>query len=165
MTDPPQSTSIRVLAGLRLGYIELQYWLLGLTPEDYHSAMARAWEDWGNLERTAHHLSAYLGYSEDTQIRALLAYCRSRQGAWQQAAGEYATVIEKWPHPSMILGLAEAKLNLGDLQAARELSEQVAREHSPMEPYVQEAYDYLRGLFDQASNPARETASIWERRG
>src|SRR5262245_36502899 len=98
----------RLLAALRLVYTELQYWLIGLTPEDYHWRMASAWEELEKFSRAARHLKSYLQSSENAQVRALLAYFYARLGSWSLAAEEYKTVIAAWPHPTFILGLAEA---------------------------------------------------------
>jgi tetratricopeptide (TPR) repeat protein len=150
------SRASRALAWFRLTYTELQYWLVGLTPEGYHWAQAAAWEDLGNFHRAAKHLSGYLQCSENAQARALLAYCYTRIGSWSLAAAEYTTVLASWPHPSIMLGLAEAKLQLGDLAKARELAEIVERDRPNMEPYVLQALEYLKGNLDAASNKTLE---------
>jgi hypothetical protein len=148
----------RLLVTLRLVYAELQYWLIGLTPEDYHWRMASAWEDLGNFDRAARHLKSYLQSSENAQVRALLAYCYARLGSWSLAAEEYRIVIAAWSHPTFILGLAEAKFELGDATSARALAELVEREHPSREPYVQQALLYLRARLD--SPPATSAGRV-----
>jgi hypothetical protein len=147
----PSRTS-RILAGFRLIYTELQYWLVGLTPEGYHHAQASAWEDLGNFDRAARHLRAYLQNSDKPQMRALLAYCYSRLERWPDAAREYTTAITKWPHPSLLLGLAEAKLHLGEIAYAAELAASVERSATPLEPYVARALEFLKPQLQAASN-------------
>ena len=150
----PHST--RAVAVLRLAYTELQYWLVGLTPEGYHSAQASAWESLGNFDRAAKHLSSFLAVKENLQMRALLAYCYSRTGRWADAAREYTAVVSSWSHPSIVLGLAEAKLQLGDVAGARVLAELVESEHSPLDPVVQEGVAFLRAELASASNISPE---------
>ena len=147
------SRANRITAGLRLIYAELQYWLIGLTPESYHSAKASAWEDLGNFKRAAKHLAAFLESSENSQIRALLAYCYSQMECWSDAAREYTTVIAIWPHPSFVLGLAEARFHLGDVAQARELTASVESSSTALEPFVEQALAFMKAQLAAASQP------------
>jgi hypothetical protein len=150
------SRTSRVLAVLRLVYSELQYWLVGLTPEGYHHAQASAWEDLGNFNRAARHLRAYLQNSDKPQIRGWLAYCYSKLGQWPDAAREYTTAISKWSNPSLILGLAEAKLHLGEVAHAAALAALVESADAPLEPYVARALEFLKSQLQVASNTSLE---------
>jgi hypothetical protein len=149
---------VRVLGGLRVVYSEMQYWLIGMTPEGYHWAKASAWEDLGNYHRAAKHWAGYLKNSENPKIRAQLAYCHARNSRWSEAAVEYTKALASWSHPSLILALAEAKLQIGDTMAARELLDALERDHSPLQPGVQQALAYLRANMDAASNQSAERA-------
>ena len=142
----------QLLAYSRLVYTELQYWLVGLSPEGYHSAQARAWEDLGNFNRAAKHLAAYLENSEKPQMRALLAYCFARTERWADAAREYAAVIAKWPHPSVALGLAEAKLHLGEVAEAHALLAAVEHSSFPLDPAIAHALALLKTELVVATN-------------
>jgi hypothetical protein len=54
--------------------------------------------------------------------------------------------------------LAEAKLQLGDMTAARELLDAMERDYSPLHPGVQQALAYFRANLDAESNqPAERT--------
>lgn len=154
--DSNPSRTSRVLACFRLVYTELQYWLVGLTPEGYHHAKASAWEDLGNFHRAASHLRAYLRNSDKPQMRGWLAYCYSRLEQWPDAAREYTTAISKWSHPSLILGLAEAKLHLGDVAHAAALAALVKNWDAPIEPYVSRALEFLKPQIQAASNISLE---------
>jgi hypothetical protein len=129
----------------RLIYIEIQYWLVGLTPETYYWTKARAWEDFGDFRRAALSLSAYLKNSDDPQVRALLAYCYARRGEWARTADEYAKVLRKWNHPSIRLGLAEAERALGEAANARELIAALERDGTPLAPQLAQALATLKG--------------------
>jgi hypothetical protein len=146
------SRTSRVLASLRLVYTELQYWLVGLTPEGYHHAQASAWEVLGNFDRAARHLRAYLQNSDRPQMRGWLAYCYSRLEQWPDADREYTTAIGKWSHPSLTLGLAETKLHLGEVAHAAALVALVESADAPLEPYVAHALEILKPQLLAASN-------------
>lgn len=146
------SRATRLLAYSRLVYTELQYWLVGLSPEGYHSAQASAWEDLGNFNRAAKHVSAYLENTEKPQMRAFLAYCFARTERWADAAREYAAVIDKWPHPSVALGLAEARFMLGEVAEAHRLLASVEHSNSPLDPAIAHALALLKTELAAASN-------------
>jgi hypothetical protein len=150
------SRSNRFLAGFRLVYTELQYWLVGLTPEGYHHAQASAWEDLGNFDRAARHLRSYLQNSDKPQMRGWLAYCHSKLEQWPDAAREYTAAVSKWSHPSLILGLAEAKLHLGEAADAAALAALVESSDAPLEPYVANALELLKRQLKAASNNSLE---------
>ena len=135
---------VRLFAAFSIAYAELQYWLFGVTPEGYHHAKATAWEKFGNFHRTAKHWAAFLKYEEDVRARGMLAYCYTRLERWEDASTEYERVLKSWRHPSIMLGLAEAKLRLGDLEEARRITDAVESEFSPLEPIVEEGVVFVR---------------------
>jgi hypothetical protein len=135
----------RAGAVFRLAYAEVQYWLVGLTPETYYWTKARAWEDFGDFRRATRNLTAYLRNSDDPQVRALLAYCYARQGDWTRTADEYTKVLRKWNHPSIRLGLAEAERALGEAAKARELIAALEQDGTPLAPQLEQALATLKG--------------------
>lgn len=156
VADSGRSQKTRLLAAFRLVYWELQYWLVGLSPEGYHHAQASAWEDLGNYSRAAKHLRAYLRNSDKPQMRGWLAHCYAKLEQWPDAAREYTTAISKWSHPSLILGLAEAKLHMGEIADAAALAALVGSSDAPREPYVAHALAYLKAHLQAASDSSME---------
>jgi hypothetical protein len=156
--DASPNHAKRALAFFRLAYTEVQYWLVGLSPEGYHAAQAAAWDELGNFNRVAKHLSAFLENTESAQMRAYLAYAYSRTGRWSDAAREYARVVTIWPDPSVILGLAEAKLELGDIESARALADTVEFGETPPTAAIKEAVDFFRAQLAEASRKSTDRA-------
>jgi tetratricopeptide (TPR) repeat protein len=134
----------RVVPVLKLIWTEAQYWMVGLTPEGYHWSMARSWEQLGNFRRAATHFARYLQNSEDAHVRAMLAWCHTKNGCWDEAVKEYAHVLAVWKHPSLEFGLAESYLELGDIEKARPLIESLEQQVDSLEPAFRVELDILR---------------------
>jgi Flp pilus assembly protein TadD len=155
-TNPMPTRAGQLGSILSIAYTELQYWLLGLTPESYHWAQGSAWERLGRYRHAAHHLARYLQSSENTHVRALLAFCYVRIGSWADAAREYSAVLDVWPDPSIAINLAHAQLQLGNTAHARQLVALVEAEHSPLEGDQQLALAALKRQLESASNKTIE---------
>jgi hypothetical protein len=53
----------QLAALLKIGYTGLRYWLIEMTPEQYHSAQSRDYEQLGAASRSAHHAACDRGGS------------------------------------------------------------------------------------------------------
>lgn len=102
-------------------YAELTYWLVGTSPEGYHSSKASAWSGIDDHGRTIKHLRSYLKYSDSGRMRWSLAYHLTCLGEWQQAAQEYALVAARMPTPAVLIGQAQVELHLGNKLKAIEI--------------------------------------------
>ena len=132
---------------LRLGYAELQYWLVGLTPESYHLHQANVWVEMHRYRRAIAHMKAYLANTENATARWHLAYYHSCVEEWSQSAAEYAKVVQVLPQPVVRLGLAEAELRLGNRTKGKEIIDAVDREFPQLEDVLRRARDELRSEF------------------
>jgi tetratricopeptide (TPR) repeat protein len=132
----------RFIAALKLGYTEFQYWLVGMTPESYHFEQSRNYDQLGAEARAAHHAQELLKYAEYPEPRARLGYYCSMNGKTAEAAEHYRKAIEKWPHPSFVLALAQAELRLGRREVAIELLGRV--ESSEMRDQLLPAIEEVR---------------------
>jgi len=111
----------RFVALLKIGYTELRYWLVGMTPEGYHFAQSRNYEQFGAPDRSAHHAREVLTYAEYPEPRARLGYYCAMHGRTAEAAEHYRKATATWPHPAILLALAQAELRLGRHDVAAEL--------------------------------------------
>jgi hypothetical protein len=132
----------RLAALLKIGYSGLSYWLIGMTPERYHFAQSRNYDQLGAASRSAHHSHECLKYAEYPEPRARLGYYYANLGKHPEAAEHYRKAVETWPHPSIMLALAQAEIRCGDSQAARDWLARV--ESSDMKEHLQQAIAELR---------------------
>ena len=127
----------------RLTYTELQYWLVGLTPESYHLQQAGAWVEMHGYRRAIAHMKKYLANTENATARWYLAYYHTCVEEWSQAAHEYAKVVSVLPQPVVRLGQAEAELRLGNRAKGKEIIDAVDREFPRLDGAVRTARDEL----------------------
>jgi tetratricopeptide (TPR) repeat protein len=106
---------------LKIALTELQYWLVGMTPEGYHLRQSRNYDQLGSAKRCAHHCEELLKYAEYAEPRARLGYYYASLGQNEQAAEHYRKAAQSWPHPSILLGLAQVELRVGRYEAAVEM--------------------------------------------
>jgi tetratricopeptide (TPR) repeat protein len=99
-------------------YKELQYWLLGHSPEHYHHYKAYIHSELCDFTRAVKHYRAYLTNTNDPRIRANLGMTLATLERWPEALAEYQKVELEWPHPAVVLAIAEAHVRLGDREAA-----------------------------------------------
>ena len=144
----------RLLIWLQLGFNEITYWLVGDTPEAHHAKAAYLWEGLGRYRRSISHCKRYLAVEEDSGIRAMLGYCYSCLGQWEKAIEEYRALPNPTSDPRIGLGLAEAELNVGNIEEARYIlaTVSVITENSP--DGLSAAVDYMKERLDEASRVA-----------
>lgn len=145
----------QLIALLKVGYTELQYWLIGMSPEGYHFAQARNYDSLGATHWSAHHSHEVLKYAEYPEPRARLGYYYAMLGRPAEAAEHYRKALQAWPHPSLQLALAHAELRIGQYQAAVELLERV--EQSEMKDQLAEAIAAVRSELAIANSSLHAT--------
>jgi tetratricopeptide (TPR) repeat protein len=118
-TPPPLARR----AGLyvRLIYKELQYWLIGLTPEHYHHYQAVIFSELLRFDAAIKHYRAYLKLTDDPRVRVDLGLLLGTVSRWSEALTEYERALIKWGHPAVRLAIAEAHLRLGNKAEASRL--------------------------------------------
>lgn len=132
---------------LRLAYTELQYWLVGLTPEGYHLHQAGLWVEMHAYRKAIGHMQKYLANTENATARWYLAYYHSCVEDWAQSALEYEKVVAVLRQPVVRLGQAEAELRLGNRAKAMEIIDGIDREFPHLDDALREARDDLRKEF------------------
>ena len=137
----------KVWCYVRLAYTELQYWLVGLTPESYHLHQANLWVEIRAYRRAIAHMKAYLTNTENATARWYLAYYHTCVEEWSQAALEYGKVAPLLRQPVVRLGQAEAELRLGNRVKGMEIIETVDREFPALDGVLRTARDELWNEF------------------
>jgi hypothetical protein len=155
-TTAKSSSLKRSIALLKIGYTELQYWLIGMTPEGYHFQQSRNYDELGSAKRSAHHAHEVLKHAEYPESRARLGYYYAMLGRPAEAVEHYRKAVETWPHPSVLLALAQMELRMGRYAAASELVTRV--ENSDMKHQLLEAIADVRSELAAANNVLQSDA-------
>ena len=95
-------------------YYTTAYWAVGLTEEEYHIRKANYWIELENYRRAIRNYHKALKASEDSQVRAAMAWCYGEIGMIETCLQHYRTSYEANKHPSIALRLAYAELNMGN---------------------------------------------------
>ena len=121
--DIPTQPSLPRRMGLylRLFYKEIQYWLVGLTPEHYHHYQAVVLSELLRFDGAIKHYRAYLRSSDDPHVRGNLGLLLGTVSRWSEALTEYERALVKWRHPIVRLAIVEAHIRLGNLVEASRL--------------------------------------------
>lgn len=126
-----------------LTYAELNYWLVGTSPEGYHWAKARAWSRSDDHARAIEQIRRGLEYSDDLRMRCWLAWQLARIGDWSQAAREYAKVAAVTKQPVAVVGWAEAELRLGNKLKAMEVLGTLDKQHAQFTGSLESTHDEI----------------------
>ena len=132
---------------LKLAYIELQYWLVGLSPEGYYSQKAAVCVGIHEYPRAIRFLKLSLESTNSAAVRAWLAYCHACQGDWANAAAEYERAGAMRPNRHTWLAQAEAELRLGNSQKGLELIAAVEAGNDALDDATRRSCQELRREF------------------
>jgi len=149
---PPPLAS-RVTLYLRLIYKEVQYWLVGLTPEHYHHYQAGILSELLRFDGAIKHYRAYLKLTDDPHVRANLGMLLGTVSRWAEALTEYERAFIKWRHPAVRLAIAEAHLRLGNSTEASRLIGLVNEEECRQSDALRKARSELLAEIDSAAEP------------
>jgi tetratricopeptide (TPR) repeat protein len=153
----------RLVPWLRLGYNEVQYWLVGLMPETYHARAAFLWSELGNYRRSVEHCKRYLAVANSDSMKHMLAYCYGHLGKWPEAADTLRSVTDIWNKPSLALSLAEAEWNSGNVLEARQAIAAIEVCHRNLPGPLLGAIESLKGRMSSGSGAQQAVAADRER--
>jgi len=121
-TTLPKQSGARYLRALaRLTFTTLCYWMVGLTPEEYHWTKGVTWAQLRAYRLGAHHFRKLLTHSESAAARVWLGWCYGNLGMSEVAAQHFRQAYAQKPHPETALFLAQAELRSGNPERARAL--------------------------------------------
>lgn len=133
-------TKVRAIAFLKVVYTEIQYWLVGMTPEGYHLKQGRNYEQLVAYSRAAHHYRRFLEWRDHGEIRARLGICYAMLDMNAESVTQYRKALEQWDHPAIMIGLAQVEFRTGNAEAARQLLQRVQASESAqdLQPLIAE---------------------------
>ena len=148
---PTQSLGVYnyLLAFVRLTYTTLCYWMVALTPEEYHWTKGSTWSRLRAYRLGAYHFRKLPKYSESTPARVWLGWCYGNLGMSEAAAQHLRLAYSQKPHPETALFLAQEELRLGNRDKARDLLAMIdARRHQLSDELLTEVKALEQRLVD-----------------
>ena len=117
----------RSLTLFKIVYFTTAYWAVGLTEEEYHIRKANYWLELENYRRAIRNYQKALKASEDSRVRAAMAWCYGELGMAETCLHHYRKAYETHGHPSIALRLAYAELHMGNITESGRLLDYVER--------------------------------------
>jgi tetratricopeptide (TPR) repeat protein len=148
----------RLFIWIRLGFNEIIYWFVGDMPEFHHANAAYLWERLGRYRKCISHCQKYLAISDDRQMRTMLGYCYGRIGRWEDAIDTYRQVPNWTKEPRIALGLAEAELNVGNIDEARKITVTIAVLNEDQSNDIAGIVNYLTTRISEVNDVTMETS-------
>ena len=105
----------------KISYFTLIYWGVGLTEEEYHIRKAHYWINLENHRRAIRNYQKALKASEDSYVRATMAWCYGEIGMTEACLEHYRRSYDRYQRPSVALRLAYAELNMDNHEESENL--------------------------------------------
>jgi tetratricopeptide (TPR) repeat protein len=126
------SVATRIANASMILFYTMAYWAVGLTEEEYHIRKAQYWIALGNHRRAIRNYQKSLKSSEDSRVRATMAWCYASIGLMESSREHYRRAFERNKTFDICLGLAYTEMNLENYEECERLIEFVrARTKTP----------------------------------
>ncbi len=113
----------RVWIILKLIWLYLRYWTIGLTEDYYHISKANYYYELGHYEIAIRGYKRALKDSHNLRLRIheMIDYCYSQLGRGSEGTDYYRKSFEESNDPLIGLGLAKAEFRRGNLDESQDL--------------------------------------------
>jgi len=152
-----KSIAVRISNMSLIVFYTMAYWAVGLTEEEYHIRKANYWSELGNYRRAIRNYQKSLKSSEDSRVRAAMAWCYSAIGLLETSREHYRTAFQRNKAFDIVLGLAYAELNIENVEECRSLLQLLrVRAQTPTEQQAAEI-SRLQAILDNPELSKKET--------
>ena len=138
-------------------YYSTAYWAVGLTEEEYHIRKANYWIELENYRRAIRNYQKALRASEDSQVRAAMAWCYGEIGMIETCLQHYRASYETNRHPSIAIRLAYAELNMGNHAESSKLLQYVKDNKEKVHKEDAEEVAKLEESIRKEANPSNKS--------
>ncbi len=115
-------------------YWAVAYYLVSLTPEEYHIRKANNWVAVQRYREAIRNYRKALKYREDSRVRAAAGWCYAQLGMTEAALRNYRRAYKRNKHPRFALELAFAEYWVGNISEARKLVGIARDSYQEMDP-------------------------------
>ena len=125
----------QIWAIIRLFYIHLAYFLVGLDQEFFYVARANYFTDLGWFRYAIGNYKKALKESTDPLVTAALGYCYLMVGDYEKSVKYYREAYKISDNPVIPFGLAYAELNKGNIKEVKKVLQILTKKKHELEPY------------------------------
>jgi len=120
---------------IKLFYIHLAYFLVGLDQEHFYIARANCFTDLKWFSYAIGNYKKALKESTDPLVIAALGYCYLMVGDYEKSVKYYREAYQKSKNPVISFGLAHAELNKGNVEEAKKVLQILSEKENELESY------------------------------
>ena len=124
-----------IWAIIKLFYIHIAYFLVGLDQETFYVARANYFTDLGWFRYAIGNYKKALKESTDPLVKAALGYCYLMVGDYEKSVKYYREAYQKSKDPVISFGLAYAELNKGNIEEVKKVLQILSEQANELKPY------------------------------
>ncbi|WP_297765939.1 hypothetical protein [uncultured Muriicola sp.] len=106
---------------IKLVYLYILYWVVGLDEEDFFIPKANYCAEIGWFKAAIESYTKALHETDDPRIRAAIGWCYAELGVNEKSVENYRIAYEKNNSPEIAIGLAFAEYSVGNLTEFRNI--------------------------------------------
>ena len=125
----------KIWAIIKLFYVHLAYFLVGLDQEAFYIARAYYFADLEWFNYAIGNYKKALKESNDPHVKAALGYCYLMVGDYEKSVKYYREAYQKSEDPVISFGLAYAELNKGNIEKGKKVLQVLSERKNELEPY------------------------------
>ena len=120
---------------IKLIYIHIAYFLVGLDQEHFYIARANYFTDLKWFSYAIGNYKKALKESTDPLVVAALGYCYLMVGDYEKSVKYYREAYRKSKDPVISFGLVYAELNKGNIKEGKKVLQILSERENELEPY------------------------------
>ena len=120
---------------IKLFYVHLAYFLVGLDQEQFYIARANYFTELKWYSYAIGNYKKALKESTDPLVIAALGYCYLMVGDYEKSVRYYREAYQKSKTPVISFGLAHAELNKGNIKEAKKVLRKLSEKENELESY------------------------------
>ena len=125
----------KIWALIKLFYVHLAYFLVGLDQEAFYIARAYYFTDLEWFNYAIGNYKKALKESTDPLVTAALGYCYLMVGDYEKSVKYYREAYQKSKDPVISFGLAYAELNKGNIKEGKKILQSLSKKENELEPH------------------------------
>lgn len=144
----------RIWSFVKLIYLYIAYWAVGLEEEEFYIPKANYCADIGWYNAAIKTYKKALNESNNPLIHSALGWCYAEVGDNEKSVEHYRIAYDKKNYPEIGIGLAYAEYNVGNIKEFQNIYLKLNNSRAVLSPESQEELNKLQAIWE---NVARET--------
>jgi tetratricopeptide (TPR) repeat protein len=127
---------LKIKTTLKMIYLYLLYFLVGLSQEDFYVSKANYFADLGYYNSAIKYYKKALSIIKMPTIYSMIGWCYLQQDIFEQASEYYSKAYEKLKTPLIVIGYAISEFELGNYNMSENLCKELNDQSSNLPKQV-----------------------------